>query len=53
MSKAPNQTDDQYRRQQELYAIQKERGLSLPELYELRELCKGAISHLRIVTPGK
>lgn len=50
MTKAPNETEAQYTRKNELFAIQKTRELTSQELYELRDLTRNAISHLTFTT---
>lgn len=46
--RAPNETQEQYERKNELFKIKDKRELTLNELKELRELTQNAISHLVI-----
>lgn len=46
MSLAPNETIEQAKRKNELLKIKESRELTLPELYELRDLTRIATSHL-------
>ena len=53
MTLAPHETQEGYARKNELMAIRDTRTLSMPELYELRDLTKAAISHLVFATHSK
>lgn len=46
MSKAPNETDAEFQRKNELMKLRESRELTMPELYELRDLTRNAISHM-------
>ena len=46
MSRAPNQTQEQYERQQELFRLKEQRELMDDEFKELRELSQITVSHL-------
>lgn len=48
MSKAPNETENGYKRKNELMALRDTRELTMPELYELRDLTRVAISHMNL-----
>ena len=47
MSIAPNETLKQNARKIELQKLQETRQLTVAELYELRDLCAVAVSHLQ------
>lgn len=53
MSKAPNETQAEYDRKNELFKIREQRELTTQELYELRDLTRNAISHLTFATHTK
>ena len=46
MSIAPNETQESYTRKNELMKLRNTRELTMPELYELRDLTRLAASHL-------
>lgn len=46
MTMAPNKSEEQYKRKNELFKLQGERKLTVQELYELRDLTRAASSHL-------
>lgn len=46
MSRSPNETEQDYKRKIELQKLRETRQLTMPELYELRDLTRNAISHL-------
>lgn len=53
MSKAPNETDESYKRKNELFALRDQRQLTMDELLELRNLTHIAISHMSYKPLGK
>jgi hypothetical protein len=50
MARAPNETEEQYARKNELFRLKETRALSMQELYELRDLTRNATSHLVFAT---
>jgi len=53
MSQAPNETEEQYARKNELFRLKETRELTMQELYELRDLTRNATSHLVFATRPK
>jgi hypothetical protein len=52
MTIAPNETQEQYDRKNELFKIREQRELTMLELYELRDLTRIATEHLFVIGKG-